>query len=99
MQEKRQRLEAILSHFGPASIAVSGGVDSMTLAVLAHRIEPRNIAIAHAISPAVPPEATERVRDWATREGWRLTILDAGEFDDPDYRRNPVNRCFFCKRS
>jgi uncharacterized protein len=99
MDEKRQRLEAILSDLGPASIAVSGGVDSMTLAVLAHRIEPRNIAIVHAISPAVPPEATERVRDWAGREGWRLTALDAGEFDDPDYRRNPVNRCFFCKRS
>jgi uncharacterized protein len=99
MHEKRERLEAILSQLGPASIAVSGGVDSMTLAVLAHRIDPRNFAMVHAISPAVPPEATERVRDWAGREGWRLTALDAGEFDDPDYRRNPVNRCFFCKRS
>jgi pyridinium-3,5-biscarboxylic acid mononucleotide sulfurtransferase len=99
MHEKRERLEAILRDLGPASIAVSGGVDSMTLAVLAHRIDPRNIAVVHAVSPAVPPEATERVRDWAVREGWRLTALDAGEFDDPDYRRNPVNRCFFCKRS
>lgn len=99
MHEKRQRLEAILSDLGPASIAVSGGVDSMTLAVLAHRIESRNFVMVHAISPAVPPEATERVRNWAAREGWRLTALDAGEFDDPDYRRNPVNRCFFCKRS
>ena len=99
MHEKHQRLEAILSHLVPASIAVSGGVDSMTLAVLAHRTDPRNFAIVHAISPAVPAEATERVRDWAAREGWRLTALDAGEFDDPDYRRNPVNRCFFCKRS
>jgi uncharacterized protein len=99
MHEKRQHLEALLSHLGPASIAVSGGVDSMTLAVLAHRIDARNFAIVHAISPAVPPEATERVRDWARREGWRLTALNAGEFDDPDYRRNPVNRCFFCKRS
>jgi pyridinium-3,5-biscarboxylic acid mononucleotide sulfurtransferase len=99
MHEKRQHLEAILSHLGPASIAVSGGVDSMTLAVLAHRIEPSNFAIVHAISPAVPPEATERVRDWAAREGWRLTALDAGEFDDPDYLSNPVNRCFFCKRN
>lgn len=98
MHERRQRLETVLSHLGPASIAVSGGVDSMTLAVLAHRIDPGNFAIVHAISPAVPPEATERVSDWAAREGWRLTALDAGEFDDPDYRRNPVNRCFFCKR-
>ena len=33
----------------------------------------------------------------ATREGWRLDVIDAGEFHDPEYRRNPVNRCFFCK--
>jgi uncharacterized protein len=99
MHEKRQGLEAILSHLGPTSIAVSGGVDSMTLAVLAHRIDPRNFAMVHAVSPAVPPEATERVRDWAAREGWRLIVLNAGEFDDPDYRSNPANRCFFCKRS
>jgi pyridinium-3,5-biscarboxylic acid mononucleotide sulfurtransferase len=99
MHEKRERLETILSHLGRASIGVSGGVDSMTLAVLAHRIDARNFAIVHAISPAVPPEATQRVRNWAAREGWRLTALEAGEFDDPDYRRNPVNRCFFCKRS
>ena len=24
-------------------------------------------------------------------------IVDAGEFADPQYRANPVNRCFFCK--
>ena len=28
---------------------------------------------------------------------WQLRVIDAGEFDDPDYRRNPVNRCFYCK--
>jgi uncharacterized protein len=51
----------------------------------------------HAVSPAVPVEATRRVRSLAGREGWALTIIDAGEFDDPQYRANPVNRCFYCK--
>ena len=51
----------------------------------------------HAVSPAVPATSTELVRAYAPREGWRLTVLDAGEFDDPDYRANPVNRCYFCK--
>ena len=51
----------------------------------------------HAVSPAVPPEATERVRRTADAEGWRLTILDAGEFADRDYIANPINRCYFCK--
>jgi uncharacterized protein len=83
---------------GPSAIAVSGGVDSMTLAVFAHRLLGRDsVVIMHAISPAVPPEATERVRYWAGSEGWDLHMLDAGEFSDRNYLANPVNRCFFCK--
>ena len=53
--------------------------------------------MVHATSPAVPPEATARVEAYARREGWRLAIIDAGEFADPDYLANPANRCFFCK--
>nr|WP_299506187.1 adenine nucleotide alpha hydrolase [uncultured Rhizobium sp.] len=83
---------------GPSAIAVSGGVDSMTLAVFAHRLLGRsNVVMMHAMSPAVPPEASERVRGWARSEGWDLQILDAGEFGDRNYLANPVNRCFFCK--
>ena len=26
-----------------------------------------------------------------------LDVVEAGEFADPDYLRNPVNRCYFCK--
>jgi uncharacterized protein len=55
--------------------------------------------MVHATSPAVPPEATARVQDHAAREGWRLEVIDAGEFADPDYLANPANRCFFCKTS
>ena len=84
MHEKRHRLEAILSDLGPATIAVSGGVDSMTLAVVAHRVNPRNVAAVHAISPAVPPEATERVKDWAAREGWNPGLADAACFATVD---------------
>jgi pyridinium-3,5-biscarboxylic acid mononucleotide sulfurtransferase len=51
----------------------------------------------HAVSPAVPPEATERTRALATARGWRLAVFDAGEFADDRYRANPANRCFFCK--
>ena len=53
----------------------------------------------HATSPAVPPEATDRTRALAAAEGWPLDVFDAGEFADPSYRANPVNRCYFCKTS
>ncbi|MFN3825199.1 MAG: adenine nucleotide alpha hydrolase [Pseudorhodobacter sp.] len=77
------------------TIAVSGGVDSMTLAHAAHRLRP--MRMVHAISPAVPERATALVRDHAARSGWHLTLIDAGEFDDPRYRANPLERCYFCK--
>jgi uncharacterized protein len=82
---------------GPAAVAVSGGVDSMTLATLAHRVGRHRVEMFHAVSPAVPPEATERVRSYAAREGWELNTFDANEFRDADYVSNPVNRCYFCK--
>jgi len=94
----RQGLEDMLSSLETSAIAVSGGVDSMTLAVVAHRLLGRErLTMMHAASPAVPPEATERVRHFAEGEGWDLRVLDAGEFADENYVSNPVNRCFFCK--
>lgn len=93
----RQKLEAVLAGLGPVAVAVSGGVDSLTLATLAHRLAPGTTLVVHAVSPAVPEEATARVRAEGAREGWALRVIEAGEFADPAYRANPVNRCFFCK--
>lgn len=90
-------LDGHLAALGPSAVALSGGVDSMTLAVLAHRANPGQVEMFHALSPAVPPEATERVRRYAAREGWTLHVFDAGEFADQRYLANPVNRCYFCK--
>ena len=90
-------LRDVLSDYTCAAIAVSGGVDSMTLATIAGRLGGRNFEMFHALSPAVPVDATVRIRRYAVKEGWRLREFNAGEFDDPNYRANPVNRCFYCK--
>jgi uncharacterized protein len=95
--DKAAELDAVLAKIGAVAVATSGGVDSMTLAVAAGRRLGLRAEMVHAISPAVPPEATARVQDYAACEGWRLEVIDAGEFADPDYLANPANRCFFCK--
>jgi uncharacterized protein len=87
----------ILARMGAVAVAVSGGVDSMTLAEVAHRLPGISSLMVHAASPAVPAEATERVVRHAGVAGWRLQVIDAAELADPAYRTNPVNRCFFCK--
>jgi len=90
-------LGALVDGIGEVAVAVSGGVDSTTLAVVAHRRLGARATMMHAVSPAVPPEGTARVRAIAAAEGWSLVVLDAGEFADPLYRANPVERCFYCK--
>lgn len=90
------RLAGALSAAAPLVIAVSGGVDSMTLVHAAHRLHVPFRAV-HAVSPAVPEAASRRVKAHAERYQFALTILDAGEMADPRYLANPVNRCYFCK--
>ncbi len=90
-------LESVLDAMPRIAVAVSGGVDSLTLAAFAHRLLPGRVTMYHAVSPAVPGEGTLRTRELASREGWALEVIDAGEFDDTNYRANPVNRCFYCK--
>src|SRR3984957_19035603 len=92
------RLTAVLSAIeGPLAIAVSGGVDSVTLAAFAPRAAGSRAECFHAVSPAVPEEATVRMKRLAADHGWRLRIVDAREFADESYLANPVDRCFFCK--
>jgi uncharacterized protein len=96
MRSMRSDLEDVLRTVPRPAIAVSGGVDSMTLAALA-AVTLDDVIIMHAVSPAVPAEATARVERMADTRHWNLQLIRTGEFEDPQYRTNPVNRCFFCK--
>lgn len=98
-EELLERLTTVLLACAPAAVAVSGGVDSMTLASVAATVLGNEVTMFHAISPAVPRAATARVERHAMRGGWRLVQLDAGEFADQRYLENPANRCFFCKQN
>ncbi len=90
---------ALLQSIDRIAVALSGGIDSLTLATLAGRSHGERTEMFHAVSPAVPPEATDRVKDFAVRENWRLHVIDAAEFEREEYVSNPSNRCFYCKLS
>jgi len=97
MSRKLHDLRALVRGLPRPAVAVSGGVDSMTLATLVHQARSGDVLMAHAVSPAVPGTATDRVTSEAARQGWTLRLVDAHEFADEAYRANPSNRCFFCK--
>ena len=91
-----ERLNTWLDAAERVAVAASGGVDSTTLAIIAHRRLGMGCKVFHSVSPAVPPLASERLDEIAKREGWLYEVVNTGEFDDPEYLANPVNRCFFC---
>ncbi len=92
------QFEETYSQHRQLAIAVSGGVDSMTLGYTAHNAFSQT-KIYHAISPAVPEEGSQRVKAYADKYGWHLVLVNAGEFQDMTYVNNPVNRCFYCKNN
>jgi uncharacterized protein len=91
------RLVAALDRHERLAIAVSGGVDSMTLAHVAWRFTKAHVTMYHATGPAVPAAARARVEAHAAEHNWPLALLDAGEQRDARYRANPVDRCYYCK--
>ncbi|MGI9523762.1 MAG: adenine nucleotide alpha hydrolase [Hyphomicrobiaceae bacterium] len=98
LKNKMDNLSVVLREAAPLAIAVSGGVDSLTLASFAQRTLGSGVTtMIHASSPAVPADALQRIRELAEPGGWDLRIVNAGEFADERYRSNPVDRCFFCK--
>ena len=93
----RDRIVEALDKHPRLAIAVSGGVDSMTLAHIAARDSITAATMYHAASPAVPVSARERVEAHASSHGWQLVVIDAQELADERYRANPVDRCYYCK--
>lgn len=88
-----------LDSHGRVAVAVSGGIDSLTLATLASRALGERAEMFHSLTASVPAAATERTRALAARFGWHLRVIDAREFSRGEYLANPVNRCFYCKQS
>ena len=101
MRECLKKLKNITNQFlikgSDPIVAISGGIDSITLSTFISKEIKKRLNVAHAVSPAVSVEATNRVKDLSKRYNWKLHILNAGEMRDKNYTSNPINRCFYCK--
>ena len=97
MIEKERALRETLSSLGSVVVAYSGGVDSAYLAYIAHdTLGERALAIT-ADSPSYPERHRQMAVDIAGQFGLRHQIIRTNELEQPEYRANPANRCYFCK--
>ena len=97
LQQKYQTLRAILAEMGDLIIGMSGGVDSVLLAKVAHDVlGPRALAVT-ADSPSLPRRELAEAEELARRIGVRHLVIKTEELSDPRYAANPTNRCYFCK--
>lgn len=96
--EKADTLRTILADMGGCVIGFSGGVDSTLLfAVAAEVLGNRALAVT-ATSKTYPERELREAREMAERIGGRHLVIVSEELDIPEFRDNPRNRCYYCKK-
>ena len=91
-------LEGIITPYGSALVAFSGGVDSsLTLAVAARALPRGRVLAVTSNNETYLPSELDLARSFATSLGVEHLVVNTRELDDPNYASNPANRCYFCK--
>ena len=98
VEAKERELFDLLATFDSAIVAFSGGVDSAYLAWAATRVlGPRALCIT-ADSPSYPDHHRQLALRVARECALRHEMVSTAELERPEYRANPVDRCYYCKQ-
>jgi uncharacterized protein len=97
VDEKERRLLDLLTSFDSAIVAFSGGVDSAYLAWAATRVLGTRAVCITADSPSYPDHHRQLALRIARQFDLHHEIVVTGELERPEYRANPVDRCYYCK--
>jgi uncharacterized protein len=97
-EKKYRELTARLGKLPSLLVAFSGGADSTFLLASAQKAVPGRVLAVSARSPAYPSRELEHAQATARIIGAEHLLIDSHETDEPTFRANPPDRCYFCKR-
>jgi uncharacterized protein len=97
-QKKFENLKDILKGMGRVLVAFSGGVDSTFLLKVAQDVLGENVLAVIASSATYPEREQQEALRVAEDLKVRFKIISTKELDDPQFRDNPPERCYFCKK-
>jgi uncharacterized protein len=97
LQQKYDRLCAVLAQMGDIIVGMSGGVDSVLLARVAHDVLGDKALAVTADSPSLPRRELREAQELACISGIKHLVIKTVEVNDPRYAANPENRCYYCK--
>lgn len=98
IHEKLEDLRSYLHSLESVAVAFSSGVDSTFLLKVAHdTLGDKAIAIT-ATSCSFPKREADEAADFCKANGIRQIIVKSEELEIPEFRHNPKNRCYLCKK-
>jgi pyridinium-3,5-biscarboxylic acid mononucleotide sulfurtransferase len=100
LNRKLEALKCFIQEKGKDGVAVafSGGVDSSTLAAVSLEVLGKRAIAVVAHSPTYTSEELLEAKKIANDIGIKLYMVDTNELENPDFSRNPENRCYYCKK-
>jgi uncharacterized protein len=96
-EEKELLLLKQLAEFPSLIVALSGGADSAYLAWAAHGAMGEHALSVTALSPSYSAHDRAVVEEFVRQLGVRHEFIETHEMENPKYRANAADRCYFCK--
>ncbi|HEV2317227.1 MAG TPA: ATP-dependent sacrificial sulfur transferase LarE [Thermoplasmata archaeon] len=98
LPETPQAVVERLRAAGPSIVALSGGVDSGVVALLAHRALGTEARAVTLTGPSLPAEERAMAGAVARAIGIEHAEIPVDQLSREEYRSNPENRCYFCRQ-
>jgi uncharacterized protein len=95
--EKERSLLSRLAGIPSLIVALSGGADSAYLAWAAHKVLGLRALSVTALSPSFAMHDRAVVDEFVSKLGLRHEFMETCEMENPSYRANTADRCYFCK--